>query len=235
MSDKNYSHITSDRRYAESIQAMVREMVFERDPRELDAYRKLIRKNTSVFRRTYLTGYLFKLLQENGRRRGGDDERRRGTRTRRRGGVGRHDHSPGGVTVIRDRTGRDGGERTSRSGGERTSRREERIGRDEERTSRSEERRQEHASVTPNIQNGVVSLHVNCGRLHGLTEDDLRSLVETETSSAVIASIQDIRLYDKYSFIYLAAENAQTIIDNLTGLSRFNRDLLVSYSKKNIQ
>lgn len=60
-------------------------------------------------------------------------------------------------------------------------------------------------------------------------------MIDTETNPTVTAGIQDIRLFDKYVFIYLDEVNAQVIIDKLTGLDKFGRHLSVSYSKKNIQ
>lgn len=216
MSKSNYKNISHDKQHAESIRTMVRSVVFEEDPRELDAYRKLIRKNVSIFRRTYLAAYLFKLLQETGRG---------SVKTSRN--VGRNDRN----RSRRDHEGDRG--RREREGG-----RDSRGSRNESRPRRSESssrREREPRNTTPHVQDGIVSLHINCGRMHRLTEDDLRSLISSEVSQAVTDSIQDVRVYDKYTFVYLSEENAEAIISKLTGLNKFDRDLTVSYSKKNIR
>lgn len=71
--------------------------------------------------------------------------------------------------------------------------------------------------------------------MHGVTEADLRTLIETETGVDVLGSITDIRLYEAFTFVYISEENAKVIIDKLNGIDQFGRRLNISYSKKNIQ
>ncbi len=64
MNKTDFSHISKNKRSASRIQEIVRKMVIDESPEELDEYRKLIRRNVSIFRRSYLTGYLFKVFVE---------------------------------------------------------------------------------------------------------------------------------------------------------------------------
>ena len=70
MNKADFSHISKDKRSASRIQGIVRKMVIDESPEELDEYRKLIRRNVSIFRRSYLTGYLFKILVDKDSKRG---------------------------------------------------------------------------------------------------------------------------------------------------------------------
>ena len=66
MNKTDFSHISKDKRSASRIQGLVKKMVSGESPEELDEYRKLIRRNVSITRRSYLAGYLFKILTEKG-------------------------------------------------------------------------------------------------------------------------------------------------------------------------
>ena len=67
MKDKRkYHHIAQDQRKAQTLKSIAKKMVSDSNPHELNSYRTLIRKNINIFRRAYLAGYLFKLLDEAG-------------------------------------------------------------------------------------------------------------------------------------------------------------------------
>ena len=208
MKKNNYAAIVKDTRNRESIRAMVKNMVYEGNPQELDAYRKLVKNNVSIFRRTYLTGYLFKLLVENKGSQGAPYSRSRDSR-RTRDGRGTHSSTRDGYSRRGERSGIDlrGGRRAPR----------------------------EEAPSVPSVIDGVTSLHINCGRLHGVMETDLKECLDSHVSTDVITGIKNIRVYDRYLFIYIAEEHADTVIQALNGVTLSNRRMSVSYSKKYIK
>ena len=208
MKKNNYAAIVTDTRNRESIRAMVKNMVYEGNPQELDAYRKLVKSNVSIFRRTYLTGYLFKLLAENKGSQPTHYSRSRDNR-RTRDSRGMHSSTRDGYSRRNERSGVD-----SRSG---------------RRDSRDD------APGVPSVIDGVTSLHINCGRLHGVMETDLKGCLDSHVNADVITGIKNIRVYDRYLFIYIAEEHAAAVIQALNGVTLSNRRMTVSYSKKYIK
>ena len=64
MNKSESSRISRDKRKANRIQGIVKKMIVSESPEDLDEYRTLVRRNVSIFKRSYLAGYLFKILVE---------------------------------------------------------------------------------------------------------------------------------------------------------------------------
>jgi len=234
MGKSNYRRIVRDAHHQKSIRDLMHQMIYEENPEELDAYRKLIRSNVSIFRRAYFTGYLFKLLKS-----GGNELSlgfvSQGKNRKRRGGAR--------ATTGARRDG--GGERDGRR--ESSGRRESASRRDGESRRESNSRRRSGSSnsvtkvtapeqpTAPSVIDGVTSLHINCGKLHGVSEIDLRSLISDRVNESVLEEIESIRVYDRYSFIYINESHAEVVLRALNGHRTSDRTMVVSYSKKYVK
>jgi len=64
MYDQDYKHLFSDETLKEWIESILEEIHEEEDPDELDAYRKIIKRDVPFFRRGYFAAYLLKQLRD---------------------------------------------------------------------------------------------------------------------------------------------------------------------------
>lgn len=84
MAHTSRTFITDPERLRERVKDVVRQIHEEADPHEMNAYKRFVKRNVSVFNRAYFTAYLVKmLLDEQGAER--PVERRKSSRSRSNG------------------------------------------------------------------------------------------------------------------------------------------------------
>ena len=93
---------------------------------------------------------------------------------------------------------------------------------------RPRRRRQPEREVAPS--NGVVKLFVNRGRRSGIDEDDLRWAL-TEGAVVPEGAIEAVRVLERFSFVELAAEHADRVVDRLDGTKLNGRQVRVELAR----
>ncbi len=197
--------VAKDKRKAQALKTLVNNMVHDTDPHVLNEYRSLIRGNVSIFHRAYLAGYLYRLLEDGGKLSQRRERSESSGRGRTRTSEARNNQRPTRNGADRDRD-RDRGRR---SGGG---------------SSRASE------SVAPVIVDGIACLYMNVGKIHGLNEDNVKELLSD--IAQFDKDVEQLKIFDLYTFVYIDAKLADTVINALNGKTNFNRKMVVSYSKK---
>jgi len=186
--------------------------------------RRIVRKQVPFYFRSYFAAYLLKDMLETGRR-GPSSARPKADESRGREDNGRE--KPQTVRKSRETQPAKGSSPRGGQGLQERSAGDARPGREQARG--QEARRQERQ---PPLPEGIESatLFVSAGRKRHFYPRHILEMMEE--AGIANSSVGEIRLFDNYTFVQIAAEAAETAIAKLDGASFKGRRLSVKYARK---
>ena len=202
MADRKDSYIQDPNTLREEVQEIIRRIHDEADPHEMNAYKRFIKKNVSIFSRSYFTAYLVKEFVE------GKTERRP-----------RSDADAG----TSNRRGRRGGRanqandaRGENNGGDR-----------EDRKKRDKSGESPVGNVAPEDRK---TLFVSVGKNRRVYPKDFVALF-AELDGVEGDDIGQIKILDNYSFVEVDERVAEVIIAAYDGYEFRGRKLTVNHAR----
>lgn len=189
-----------------SLAAIIEEIDSIDDPEELNELRRIFRSSVPLFRRAYVAAWLLKKARVAGL---SDGASRRG-REPRPARENREAREPQPAREAREP-------------------REPREAREAPAAAR--EPREERESEAPAARENMTTLFVGIGRTRRVYPRDLMALL-TENCQLAKDDIGGIKILDNYSFVDVANEKAQSVIDALANFEFRGRPLNVNFAKK---
>ena len=203
-----------------SIRRIVGRIRDEADPTELGRLRATIRRSVPFFMRSWFAAYLLKAHLP--------FEPAQAQPPAGAGKQGQGREPPGRQSLGRQQVRQD----LRESERPEEARRREPQGRQQREALREPQLRQQAAAVQPNTDgSGFTQLFVSIGRSRRVFARELTELFVSRLHLEA-GEIGDVRVFDKYSFVDIAAGRAAAAISSLSGTEVKGRPITVNYAKK---
>jgi RNA recognition motif-containing protein len=202
----------------EAAEAVLDEIKSSPDTQELSFYRAIFRKSVPFAMRSYFAGYLLKrLLQSRQKHRRQEEEAARVDQDRRHERKRGLSERPRTVPKIQKDEGRQGKEP------------QERRERAENQEKRERLPREKSPPLPPEIES--ATLFFGAGKKRRCYQEHVLAIL-VEDGRIERSQIGEIRSFDNYSFVQIAAQAAEKAIQVLNGFEYRGRKITVSYARK---